>query len=367
MITVSLAVIFLVWGFYSTINFSVPEMPPIKIHKKPMPFAKIERPIPPPVSMNRVKTQGCVADGLLSEYTPDSDKYIEMVNRSECYYLHRAIETWRRTPDFDTINYVMNQITKKDVVYGMFIAEALDTSAEYYDDYEKRYFNFNDMCRKGSKNVWGEHSCKPNFASEEYRKYIEYITRKAMDLGVQSFMFGQIYMQEGGEKDYAPKIVKDMRDYAKKKGLNIIIGAQTGPIADPEYLKLFDYIEGGVGIDGNGEVESGPCLSSRGSCWALLWHKDFSGKAKNVLLHLDWTGIPSDDLDIFARMTKEKRAATLQNLYKYFTAQDMGFLMPLSGALYKENGGCYGPKKRFYSANQDYSCQDEEAINKILK
>lgn len=366
MLVASISTVFLVWGFYSTIDFSVPEIVAMPRIKKPMPFAKIERPIPPPVSMARVKTQGCVADGLLSEYTPDSDKYIEMINRSNCYYLHRAIETWNQPPDFDTINYVMNRITKKDVVYGMFIAEALRTNAEYYNEYEKRYFDFDAMCRQGSKDVWGEHTCKPNFANEEYRNYIEYITQKAMDLGVQSFMFGQIYLQEGGEKDYASKIVKDMRSYAKKKGLNIIIGAQTGSIADPEYLQLFDYIEGGVGIDGNGDVESGPCLSRKGSCWALLWHKNFSGKAKNVLLHLDWTGIYWDDLDIFARMTKEKRADTLQKLYTFFTGQDMGFLMPLSGALDKTNGGCYGPKKRFYSASQDYSCQDEEAINKIL-
>ena len=366
-IVAALSTLFLLWGFYGSIDFSIPEFVVPPRAKKPMPFSKIERPKPAPISMSRVKTQGCVADGLLSEYNPDTEKFVEMINRSNCYYLHRAIETWLRTPDFNTIYYVMSQIAKKDVAYGMFIAEALKTNEEYYNEYEKRYFDFDKMCRKGSDNAWGEHTCKPNFANEEYREYIKYITEKAMDLGVQSFMFGQIYMQEGGEKDYAPKIMKDIRAYAKKKGIKIIIGAQTGPISDPEYLKLFDYIEGGVGIDSNGDVESGPCLSSKSSCWALLWHKDFSSKAKNVLLHLDWTGIPSDDLDIFANMTKEKRARTLQELYDYFTSQNMGFLMPLSGALYKDNGGCHGPKKRFYSANRDYSCQDEEAINKIIK
>ncbi len=94
-------------------------------------------------------------------------------------------------------------------------------------------------------------------------------------------------MQEGSDKDWAPKIVKDIRDYAKKKGVDVIIGAQTGAITDPSYLGLFDYIEGGVGIDGNGNVENGPCLSWRGGCWALLWHNNFSNKAKNVLLYLD--------------------------------------------------------------------------------
>lgn len=326
----------------------------------------IHRPKPQPVDMNKLKKQGCVADGLLSEYNPENEKFIKLINRSNCYYLHRAIETWLTPPDFATVDYVMSRITKKDVVYGMFIAEAIDYRDEYFKNEVGREFDFESMCRRGSENAWGEHTCKPNFGSKEYRDYIEYITHRAIDLGVQSFMFGQIYMQESGDKDYAPKIIKDIRDYAKKKDIDIVIGAQTGSITDPNYLSLFDYIEGGVGIDGNGNVEDGPCLSKRGSCWALLWHEDFAGKAKNVLLHLDWSGIISDDLDIFARMTKEKRAETLQNLYNKFTEKNMGFLMPYFGVLDKTNGGCYGPKKRFYSPDNAYKCKDEDMINKIL-
>jgi hypothetical protein len=30
------------------------------------------------------------------------------------------------------------------------------------------------------------------------------------------------------------------------------------------------------------------------------------------------------------------------------------------------NGGCYGPKKRFYSPSDAYSCKDEKAISRIL-
>ena len=244
------------------------------------------RPKPNPVDMSRLKKEGCVADGLLSEYNPENDKFVDLINRSNCYYLHRAIETWLTPPDFTTADYVMSQITKKDVVYGMFIAEAIDFRDEYFKDETGREFDFKQMCKEGSENAWGPHTCKPKFSSKEYRDYIEYITHKAIDLGVQSFTFGQIYMQESIEKDYAPQIIKDIRTYAKKKGVDIIIGAQTGSITDPEYLKLFDYVEGGVGIDGNGNIEDGPCLSKKGSCWALLWHENFSSKAKNVLLYL---------------------------------------------------------------------------------
>jgi hypothetical protein len=355
-----------IWIYSDTIQFPSEVQTIIRKIKKLQLFEKIERPNPNPVSMSRLKKQGCVTDGLLSEYNPENNKFVELINRSNCYYLHRAIETWLKPPDFETVNYVMNQITKKDVVYGMFIAEAINTRAEYYNYYENSYFDFKSMCRNGSEDAWGPHSCKPNFSSGEYQNYIKYTTEKAMDLGVQSFMFGQIYMQEGGEKDYAAKIIKKMRAYAKKKDIDIVIGAQTGAISEPDYLALFDYIEGGVGIDANGNIEDGPCLSSRSSCWALLWHKNFSEKAKNVLLHLDWSGIPTDDLDIFARMTKEERVETLKNLYTNFTSKNMGFLMPFFGVLDKNNGGCYGPKKRFYSPDMEYSCQDEKVINDIL-
>jgi len=342
---------------------------PIKIerrYKKPLSFKKIERPKPKPVSMDRLKRQGCVADGLLSEYNPDREEYIDLINRSNCYYLHRAVETWLTPPDFETIDYVMNRITKKDVVFGMFIAEAIKDNADYAYTEESRPFDFKKMCQAGSDNVWGEHSCKPDFGSGEYRDYLDYITRRAIDLGIQSFTFGQIHMQRGKGANRIAEVIKNMRSYAKKKGISIVIGAQTGTMNDPNFLALFDYIEGGTGIDADGNLPTGPCLDRWGGCWALLWHETYSQNAKNVLLHLDWTGIKTDDLDIFARMDKETRAKTLRNVYSYFTSRNMGFLMPMFGVLDKDNGGCFGPKKRFYSPDNKYSCQDEDVINEIL-
>jgi len=324
------------------------------------------KPPPPPVDMNRLKMQGCVADGLLTEYNPDQGEFIGLINRSNCYYLHRAVETWREPPDFQVIEKNMAQIAKPDVVYGMFLAEAISTAADYKNEETGHIFDFGQMCHNDTLNDWGEHTCKPTFSSAEYRDYLEYITHKAIDLGVQSFTFGQIQLQESSMRNYAPQIVKDIRAYAKEKNVDVVIGAQTGNITDAKYLAIFDYIEGGVGIDSNGDVENGPCLSKRGSCWALLWNKAYASKAKNVLLHLDWTGIPSDDLDIFARMSAPGRAATLQNLYGFFKQKNMGFLMPYFGVLYKNNGGCFGPKKRFYSPSDAYSCRDEDAISRIL-
>lgn len=371
-IAIILAVAFFVGAsiflYDQNLKFPYPEIIIVqkKFHK-PLGYSRIERPKPAKVSMERIKSQGCVADGLLSEYHPDNDQFVNLINRSNCYYLHRAIETWRKPPDFETVGFVMDQIRKNDVVYGIFIAEAIDYRAHYLNELTGKEFDFKKMCRGGSENVWGEGSCKPTFGSDEYREYIKFITEKAIDAGVQSFTFGQIYMQEDPDNNRAKEIVSDIRKYAKEKDVDIVIGAQTGSIEDEKYLKLFDYIEGGVGIDQDGNVEDGPCFSGRGGCWALLWHKNFSSKAKNVLLHLDWSGIPDDDLDIYARMTTEKRAQTLGSLYKKFRTEKTGFMMPYFGVLYKENGGCYGPKKRFYSPDNSYSCKDENAISDILK
>lgn len=56
----------------------------------------------------------------------------------------------------------------------------------------------------------------------------------------------------------------------------------------------------------------------------------------------------------------------LENLYTYFIGKNMGFMMPMLAPVYKENSGCYGPKKRFYSPSNKYKCRDENDIKKIM-
>ncbi len=330
-------------------------------------------PPPPPPSMERMKKQGCVADGFLSGYGGDINSSIALINRSQCYYLHRALETWLRPPDFKLARKIMSKVTKPNTVYGMFIAEAIDTKANYFYPAGKRDFNFDEMCAVGSKNYWGEHTCKPSFTRKEYRKYVQYIAEQAMDLGIQSFIFGQVFYQDGG--DTAPEImaevIRDMREYADFRGMKIVIGAQTNDITDEKYLRLFDYIEGGVGLQSDGSIEDGPCFSRWWQkpgdwCWALLWHPDFLNKANNVFTHFDWSGKMGDDMSVFTRMDQDQRETTLRRLHNYFTDRNVGFLMPLLATLHRDNGGCSGPKKRFYSASKKYSCADEDAINQII-
>lgn len=331
-------------------------------------------PLPPP-SMDTLKYKGCVADGLLFGYKGKDNTALKMINRSECQYIHRAVETWLEPPDFDKVKDRMELITKKDMVYGMFIAEAIDKKADYDYPAENREFDFGKMCRKGSDNFWGEHTCKPYFGRAEYRKYLRHITEQAIDNGIQVFMFGQIFYQENSNLDepYVKDIIQEMREYAAWKGTSILVGAQTNNIENENYLRLFDFIEGGVGLSDTGAVEDGPCFSrwwdesQGGWCWALLWHDRYAKKANDVLLHFDWSGVWGDDMSTFTRMDKETRAKTLKNLYGYFKTRQVGFLMPMLTIIYKNNGGCYGDKAKYYSADRNFSCQDEEIVNSILK
>lgn len=330
-------------------------------------------PPPPAPSMAKMKTRGCIADGFLSGYGGDENSSIAMINRSQCYYLHRALETWLKPPDFKQARDIMERVTKPNTVYGMFIAEAINTNAHYYYPDEQREFDFGAMCRNGSKNYWGERTCKPSLEREEYRKYVKYITEEAMNMGIQSFLFGEVFYQDSADlsASFMPGVIRSMREHADYLGLKIVVGAQTNDIENEAYLRQFDYIEGGVGLQSDGSIESGACFSRWWKqpgdwCWALLWHSRFADKANNVFIHFDWSGKLGDDMSVFTRMSQHERTTTLKRLHAYFTSRGIGFLVPMLATLQKDNGGCSGPKKRFYSASRKYTCQDEEAINDIL-
>lgn len=318
-----------------------------------------------------MKRRGCVADGLLSGYGGDTRASVELINRSECLYLHRALESWLNPPDFELARRTKQLITKPDMVYGMFISEALNTEAEYYSSLENRVLKFSDMCQPESEGFWGKNTCKASFASDAYRAYVQDITEKAMDMGIRSFLFGQIAFQDA-DRSGASGILEAMRQYAHSKRMRIAIGAQTNTITSKQYLNLFDYIEGGVGVTKDGDVEEKPCASryeSQGWCWALLWNNRYLSHANMVLLHLDWSGIAGDDMSVFAGMNQDDRAKTLKKLSEKFnnTKEKTGFLFPFLATLYDKNGGCYGAKKSFYSPDNRYSCKDEDVMNALLR
>jgi hypothetical protein len=359
------------WQIVSEQNYPATNIPrKTKIKNSPeVPEKVVWRFIPGPFSMEQIKKNGCVADGFLSGYGDKTAEISRTIERSRCVYLHRALETWLRPPDFEKAVEIMKNVDKKPIVYGMFLAEAISTWRKYSDPTWDHKFEFEKMCRGKDKNRWEKKSCVPSIDKPEYRRYLKSITQRAMDIGIQSFLFGQLELQDENPNfdNTQIKIVLDeMRKYAKEKNMQIIIGAQTNTITDEKYLRLFDYIEGGVGIDADGTVENQPCSSKFSSCWALLWDKRYSAIANNVLLHLDWSGLTWDDMGVFARMDQDTRIKTLSNLYQKFTKQNMGFLMPFLAVLNHENAGCYGPNKHFYSPSKKYRCDDEDQIDQIM-
>ncbi len=389
LIVLLLVSIWLFWYTHITKQSDTVSEPVLMIEHEPLPVVYEPEPVgerakkneshwpilppPPDPKMELIKSKGCVTDGLLNGYGGDERSSVAMINRSQCYYLHRALETWLEPPDFEMAYTIHQQITKPNTVYGMFLAEALDVKADYEYPAEKRKFDFKEMCREGSKNFWGEHTCKPTLESAEYRRYLEYITERAMDLGVQVFLFGQVFYQDTTDFDHSrmPEVIEEMREYAEFRGMKILIGAQTNDIQDERYLRQFDFIEGGVGIDESGRVEEGSCLSrwwkNPGDwCWALLWHSEYITKANHVFVHLDWSGKIGDDMSRFVRMDKRAREETLSRLHGYFLEKKVGFLLPMMARLHRDNEGCYGGDKHFYSASRKYSCDDEDAINRIL-
>ena len=340
------------------------------IREKVVPPQEIKSP-PPPPSMERIKREGCIADGLLSSYGHETTN-IEMAKRVPCYAFHRAIQTWLEPPDFKRAKTIMEKVNKPGAVWGMMLAEAIHLKADYYFPDEDRQFSFYDMCRPDTRNKWGEHTCIPFTAKKEYRKYLKQVTRDAMDAGIQNFLFGQVWLQDDVSNTKMPEIVAQMRRDAADRGMEIVIGAQTNDIDNPAYLRVFDYVEGGVGLHENGRVEDQPCFSKWWKkdgdwCWALLWNDRFRLNANNVLVHLDWSGKRGDDMSTFARMNAAERADTLRGLHEKFTNRGVGFLLPLMAALPQNNGGCYGEEERFYSASDKFGCKDEGVITDILK
>ena len=324
----------------------------------------------PRIDMTRMKRQGCVADGLLSGYG-NEEQNVKLLNRLPCYYVHRAVETWKRVPDWTQVDRIKAEIIRSPVIYGMFIAEAINTKAKYTDTQTGQRFQFKKMCKPGTRNRWGKNTCVPDFDRKEYRRYVTQIMKEAIDHGIQVFLIGQLQVQDAKriEKSDVDHVLDDVRDYATLRGVDIKIGAQTNDITDKDYMRLFDFIEGGIGLHADGTIEDGPCfaryLAQSNWCWALLWHENYR-KARNIFVHLDWSGVQDDDMATFAAMDADTRARTLRTLYAFFTERNIGFLLPVMTALPYDHTGCHGNKVRYYSADNAYSCADESVLREIL-
>jgi len=151
---VVLLLIFLAGALIILTNYYAAKIPtkiptvtiPRRVKKPPAATAEPVKPryIPSNFTMDTLKKRGCVADGFLSQYAGNTDSMVKLINRSECQYLHRALETWLSPPDFDKATEIMLKIKKPNMVFGMFIAEAIRKSATYFYPDENR--NFDLLC-----------------------------------------------------------------------------------------------------------------------------------------------------------------------------------------------------------------------------
>lgn len=326
--------------------------------------------------MAEMKSRGCMFDGILyarSQLAGHSQD-LQMLARSSCFYLPRAVETWNSSPNFQTIATNLSALrtalgsVQKQFLFGAFIAESVDTTRAYVST-SAGTFNSANFCYPGSLGTFGPGTCVPDLRSPVYQQYLLGITSDLLDLGVSDFLFGQLQYVDRN-LSAAPTLLARMRDLAARKNRLIVIGGQTNTIRDAAYLQAFDYILGGSYITTSGGLVmdseiSGPQAQASGS--ALLWHPTYRSLARNVIIEFDWWNT-DDDIHRFARLSASSRAAALARIRSTFASINVGFLLPftvpLNGGV--ASGSCSGANVWTYSANRDFSCKDESVENLLM-
>ena len=331
----------------------------------------------PAKQVELLKTKSCMFDGLIVEpvsgaTSDDFNSNIEVLSRSNCEFLPRAIETWEAPPNFKLIEKNLNIVrkrTNKNYVYGMFISEAIATKKIYKDDFGKA-FDFEAMCVPGTQDHWRTASCIPNVAHAEYQRYIFYIVEKAMVLGVRDFTFGQLGHVD--PRRVMPSVIDRIRNIAERLGAVITIGGQPNGIMREDYLRKFDYVITPSYIDDvtPAQVRSneyGQCKAGT-NCQAIYFHPSLVGISNAVIAEVDWFG-RDDDAHRLGKKTKEERHRYIYELSQALKEKGVGFILPFRiwynyGAL----GGCFGQNTYLYSASNEYKngCGDEDAWNAIL-
>lgn len=320
-----------------------------------------------------LKYQSCMFNSLVYPQVEDDSNNISMLKRSGCVALPRAIETWTTPPQFSQVSSKIQKIkslTGKSYVYGMFIAEAISTTAIYSDDSGRR-FNFAAMCASGSIGTWGPNTCVPTTTSAEYIRYLRYIVGKGLAVGIQDFLFGQTDYLDSAR--LLPPLIQEFRALAAASGRVAIFGQQPNQIPPESYLKSFDYVVGPSHVDAQVDRVCRPDSPSN-YCIAVLFHPDVAKKAHHVVIELDWYS-GDDDIHRFARKLPADRLRFLRTRFEQIDRVKAGMVLPFRTPL---NGGsthiiggkpvtnCHGVNQFAYSANALYSCKDEGMLNQLL-
>jgi hypothetical protein len=303
-----------------------------------------------------IKHKSCMFDALLDPPIEDENSYHALLKRSKCEVALRAIETWRHPPDWDTIRTRKSEIDGilgRKIIYGMFIAEAINATDEYQDD-NGYTFDFSAMCKPGTRGQWGPGSCVPTTSSPEFMRYLRYIIGRGIDEGIESYLFGQTDYLDPDR--LLPGLVEEMRAVAQSKGKIIVFGQQPNSFHSQAYLRAFDYILGPVCVE-----------SSDSGCAPKIYSSEVLNlNANAVVAELDWSS-SNDDIHVFARMPCEARRAWMLNKVQELNRLGVGFSIPFRAPL--NDGivdGCCGFNQWVYSPDNQYYCADEDFFNELL-
>lgn len=313
-----------------------------------------------------VKYSGCTVDGLLDgvhgkEAGPNAtadqaalfDAYVDLVSRSNCVYINRAVETWSRQPDFAVIAANMAKIRlrlNRPVVFGAFIAESVSLSKKYVFPEQSRYFDATKMCRPDLPAT--KNDCYASFKQPEYQEYVAYVIRRSIDLGIQVFLIGGSSLTDHRgtvETSGLLRIIREMRAYAAQKGITILFIAQNpSSFGGPAYAAKFDLIQGGVYINANGGLPETGTVTNKGAVsvhappriW-LITHPGDGARLYDphkLVIEYDWFGNGLDDTSEIACLSVKSQ--TYLNSVRALSAANcplgriVGSAVPATRAIY---------------------------------
>jgi hypothetical protein len=271
-----------------------------------------------------VKYSSCTLDSLLGaasgiESGPSStqhdgapqltlfNNYADLLSKSNCISINRAVEAWDSPPDFTTISNniaALHQQAPRPYVFGINLAEHISLKHDYYFPDEGRNFAFKEMCASPPKD--GDSGCYASFARPEYQKYISYVGRKSIETGIQVLLFGGAAITDNRgtvETSGLLSVLQALKRHASDKGISVVFVAQTpSSYGGRAYIDAFDLILGGVYINSDGTIPDTPKVTNKGpgNPPERLWLvKDSAGHPyydpQKLVIEYDWFGNPLDD------------------------------------------------------------------------
>ena len=327
----------------------------------------------PSTLIPEMKAHGCTWQQLVGDFSGQIDHgdAVSMLGRSNCVYLNRSLETWAHPLDANRLAQSQSDIqniktaTGKNYIFGMFVAESVQSSGLIFDPDENRYLDFSKMC---SPYLSGPASgqCYPNVDLPDYRSYVRYMTRHAMDLGVQDFIFGSVDQQDTLNFQSGStfmQIFDEIRAYAKATGKEVTIGAQFnhGPNNSTLGINMnyWDYEFAAVWPSADGGLDNEP-----GNTW-YEWNKPEVTSQTDVLVNLDWWG-PNDMISTYAGWDKVKRGNFAMIAYNTLRGRGQGYLMSYISPVNNQTSTCMGSGAMWYTASNNSPCQDEDYLNSLL-